>query len=327
MGFRLGDMEFKHGIVLAPMAGYTDRAFRVIAKECGAEMSVTEMVSAKACCFGDEKTKRLARIMPDEGRVALQLFGNDKEAISRAAEILSSPVSEGAAAPVAIDINMGCPVNKIFSNGEGSALMRDPCKIFDIVKATKSAIPLPLSVKLRLGIDEEHINVVECALAAEEAGADLITVHGRTRKQMYAGVADREAIARVKEAVRLPLVANGDIDTVKSALDMFRVTKADGIAIGRGAVGNPYLFREIALALEGEEYISPDISERCDLALRQLKIAIEEKGETTAVLEARKQIALYLHGFSGAARLRAEINSALTYGEVEKIMAEMVRQK
>ena len=313
MGFKLADISFKHGLCLAPMAGYTDRAMRRICHDFGAEYSVTEMVSAKAVTYGDKKTLPLARILADEGPCAVQIFGSEPCIMAEAAGIL---IEKAEIKPIAIDINMGCPVNKIFSNGEGSALMRNPALISDIVSAVHRAIDIPVTVKLRAGVDKDHINAVECALAAEEAGASLVCIHGRTRVQMYGGFADREIIKNVKSALHIPVIANGDILSGADAVSMLSDTGADGIAVGRGAVGNPFLFSEITCALENRAYSEPEISERINAALLQLSLAIEEKGETVAVTEARKQIALYLRSFRGAAKIRAKINRALTYKEV-----------
>ena len=315
MAVKIGSIELKRGLCLAPMAGYTDRAMRVVCQEYGAEYSVTEMVSAKAVVYGDQKTHALARIMPDEGPVAVQIFGSEPEIMAQAAYTLSTTLN--GMRPVAMDINMGCPVNKIFSNGEGSALMKSPELIERITRAVSSAISIPTTVKIRAGINSSSINAVECALAAEEGGATLVCIHGRTREQMYGGIADREIIKNVKSALHIPLIANGDIVDGRSALAMLRETGADGIAIGRGAVGNPFIFSEILAALDGREYCQPDMSERVEVALRQLRIAVEEKGERVAIPEARKQIALYLRSFHGAARIRAEINRATTYTEVK----------
>lgn len=315
MGIRLGDHSFKYGLWLAPMAGYTDRAMRLVCHRWGAEHSVTEMVSAKAVVYGDKKTFSLARILDDEGPVSIQIFGSEPEIMAEAAHTLANP-KEGAR-PVAIDINMGCPVNKIFGNGEGSALMRDPALIERITRAVSSAIDIPTTVKIRAGITKDSINAVECALAAEEGGAALLCIHGRTREQMYGGLADREIIKNVKSALRIPLIANGDVVDGASALAMLSDTGADGIAIGRGAVGNPFIFDEIISALENKSFTPPTTAERVDAALSQLYLAVEEKGERIAIPEARKQIALYLRSFHGAARIRAEINRATTYREVE----------
>ena len=326
---KIGNIELKHGLFLAPMAGFSDRAMRRVCHEMGAEYSVSEMISAKAVTFGDKKTFSLAAIKSDEGPVALQIFGSEPEIMGRAASILTERnwESEGLASPSAIDVNMGCPVHKIFSNGEGSALMRDPELIHRIVKAVKENTDLPVTVKHRTGVDSEHINAVECALAAESAGASLITVHGRTKVQMYSGDVDRETIKNVKKSVHIPVIANGDIVSASDAISMLAYTGCDGIAIGRGAVGNPFLFREITAALQEESFVEPTLEEKVDIALWQLRLAIEDKGEIKAVPEARKQIASYLHSFKGAAKIRVKINQALTYNEIENILKEALKDE
>jgi nifR3 family TIM-barrel protein len=318
MAIKLGELNMTHGLCLAPMAGYTDRGMRLVCRKYGVEHSVTEMVSAKAVVYDDKKTFALAKILADEGPVSIQIFGSEPEIMAQAAGVLANP-TEGVR-PVAIDINMGCPVNKIFGNGEGSALMKNPDLIYRITKAVSSAIDIPTTVKIRAGVNKNSINAVECALAAEEGGASLLCIHGRTREQMYGGAADREIIKNVKSALHIPLIANGDIIDSSSALSMLKDTGADGIAIGRGAVGNPFIFEEITCALEGRRFSEPTLEERIDTALLQLRTAVEEKGERVAIPEARKQIALYLRSFRGAARIRAEINRSLTYPEVEKAL-------
>ena len=315
---KIGSFDINHGVSLAPMAGYTDSAMRRICHRLGADYSVTEMVSAKAVVYGDKKTYSLAAISEDEGPVAIQIFGSEPEVMAEAAAKLACP-SVGVP-PVAIDINMGCPVRKIFTNGEGSALMRSPELIEHIVSAVSRAVSIPVTVKIRAGVDREHINAVECALAAESGGASAVCVHGRTTKDMYTGKADRNVIRAVKEALRIPVSANGDILTALDARNMLDQTGADGLAVGRGAVGNPFIFNEIRAMLDGKEYTPPTVKESVDLALLQLRYAIEDKGEYTAVTESRKQIALYLHKFRGAAALRADINRAVTYREVEEVM-------
>lgn len=320
---KIGNTELRHGLFLAPMAGFSDRAMRRVCHLMGAEYSVTEMISAKAVTFGDKKTFSLAKIRADEGPVALQIFGSEPDVMGRAAEILSNRAwGEGYVSPSAIDINMGCPVHKIFSNGEGSALMRDPELIYRIVRAVKGSTDLPVTVKHRTGISADSINAVECALAAEAGGAELVTVHGRTKAQMYSGCVDRETIKKVKQSVHIPVIANGDILSVNDAVTMLDETGADGIAIGRGAVGNPFIFKEIKSIFDGEEYTEPTLDEKVEIALLQLRLSIEDKGERVAVPEARKQIAMYLHSFRGAAAIRAEINRALTYSEIEKILTD-----
>ena len=314
---KIGNLNFPLGLSLAPMAGFSDRSMRLLCHKYGAEYSVSEMVSATAVTFGDKKTSLLAKIKEDEGPVGLQLFGSKPEVMGEAAKIITQ--SPDFTVPAFFDVNMGCPVNKIFSNGEGSALMKEPSKIEKIVRAVKDSVKIPVTVKIRTGIDENSINAVDCALAAEAGGADALCIHGRTRKQMYSGSVDRKTIRKVKMSLHIPVIANGDINSVLDAQTMISETGCDGIAIGRGAVGNPFIFNEIASFLSGKEYIFPDLNERIDTALLQLRIAIEDKGERVAVTEARKQIALYLKGFKGASLVRGEINKALTYDEVEKI--------
>lgn len=315
LAFTLGNKTYKNA-ALAPMAGFSDRGMRAVCTEYGASLSVTEMISAKAVVFGDKKTFSLAAIRADEGDAMLQIFGSDPSVMAEAAAKLENGAGDNYKAPVAIDINMGCPVHKIFSNGEGSALMRNPSLIHDIVKSVSRAIAIPVCVKIRAGVDGDHINAVECALAAEEGGAALVTVHGRTRVQMYSGAADRGIIKAVKDAVSIPVLANGDVIDSTSAMEMLAATGADGIMIGRGAIGNPFIFEHIKARLEGMPEREIPFSERREVALRQLSISAEEKGEYCAVVEARKQIALYFKGFRGSAALRAEINAALTVDEV-----------
>lgn len=324
MSIILGNTELKNALFLAPMAGYSDRAMRHICHAHGAEASVTEMVSATAVAYGDRKTFDLAKILPDEGPVLLQIFGKDPSVMAESAAILYEAAETK---PIAIDVNMGCPVKKIFSNGEGSALMKDPRLIESIVSSIRRAIPIPVTVKMRAGISSSSINAPECALAAESGGASLITLHGRTREQLYGGLADREIIKNVKSCLHIPLIANGDVIDSASAIAMLKETGADGIAIGRGAVGNPFVFEEIAAAIEGAPYTPPTLDERCETALLQLSVAIEEKGERVAVNEARKQIALFLRSFRGAARIRAEINRAETYEAVKKALLEGIREQ
>ena len=311
--------------MLAPMAGFSDRAMRTLCHRYGAEYTVTEMVSAKAITFGDKKTSRLAAIGEEEGAVALQLFGSEPDTLAKAAEQMSGGVLNFAP-PVAIDINMGCPVKKIFTNGEGSSLMRDPELIYRIVKATVGATDLPVTVKLRLGIDKEHINALECALAAESAGASAVALHGRTRAELYSGRADRTAIANVKKGLHIPLIANGDITSATEALDMLSITGADGLMVGRGAIGNPFIFSEILAALRGESYTPPTVEERVECALTELRLAIDDKGEQAAVHEARGRIALYIRSFRGASQIRAGVNRAHTYQEVEAALSLALKE-
>ena len=308
---KIENFEINGYAALAPMAGVADRAFRELCIEFDASYVVTEMVSSKGLTMHDRKSDTLMQLGETEKPAAVQIFGCDPATMAEAAK---KAAETGCCA---IDINMGCPAPKIAGNGGGSALMKDPNLAAKITEAVVKAVEIPVTVKFRSGWDENSINAVECALAAEEGGASLICIHGRTREQMYGGLADREIIKNVKSALHIPLIANGDIIDGQSAVTMLRETNADGIAIGRGAVGNPFIFSEIISALEGKAFIEPSIEERIDIALLQLRTAIEEKGERLAIPEARKQIALYLRSFHGAARIRAEINRALTYREVE----------
>lgn len=318
---KIGNLTLRHGLFLGPMAGYTDYGMREVSKRYGAEYLVTEMVSAKAVLYNDKKTAALAFIPESQRPCAIQIFGSEPAVMAEAAQKLSEGAA-GGCAPAAMDINMGCPVPKVFGNGEGSALMASPSLIFDIVSAVKRAIRLPVTVKLRAGIDERSKNAAECARAAEAAGASLIAVHGRTRKQMYMGLADRAVIREVKESVSVPVIANGDIYTAEDALSMLRETGADGVMIARGAVGNPFIFREIAAALEGKTCPMPTAAERIEAALLQLSLSIENKGEALAVVEGRKQIGAYLKGQRGAAALRGKIHTAETFAEMKDALTE-----
>lgn len=317
------DLLATPGGVLAPMAGFTDRAMRCLCHRYGAQYTVTEMVSARAVVYGDRKTRTLARIRADEGPVVLQLFGSEPDIIAEAAARILSTVEPDCVPPVGIDINMGCPVSKIFSNGEGSALMRDPERIYRIVAATVASVPLPVSVKLRAGVDDQHRNAVVCAQAAEAAGASLVAVHGRTRVAMYGGKADMEIVRDVKRALHIPVLESGDAVSAETAHSILQQTGADGVMIGRGAIGEPFLFAALRAELSGASYRPPSWQERCQAALEQLALAVEDKGERVAVAEARKQIALYFRGFRGCAAFRGAMNQATTYAQAEALVARL----
>lgn len=312
-------------LILAPMAGVTDHAFRLICASHGADGCVTEMVSAKAVHFSDKKTNVLARIGTDEAPCALQIFGSDPQIMAEsAAKLLAlARADESAAVPVAIDINMGCPVKKVVSNGEGSALMRSPRLVGEIVKAVSDSVDIPVSVKIRAGWDAEHKNAVEIAGIARENGASFVTVHGRTRSQMYMPGADYTVIADVKKALDVPVIGNGDVFSAEDALRLLE-TGCDGIMVARGALGNPFIFSEIRSALRGEKYEKPHPSVVIETAMKHLHLLVREKGET-AVLEFRKHAAWYTKGMRGASSVRSKMNSAQTAEELAELFDSLAK--
>jgi len=302
-------------VCLAPMAGFSDRTFRLLCRERGADLVTSEMISAKGLLFMSEKTRAL--YLPEEGDApyAVQLFGSEPETLGRAVAIVERDLGGQL---LSIDLNMGCPAPKIAGNGDGSALMRDPALAGRIVRAVADAAHVPVSVKFRKGWDAAHENAVEFARICEENGASFLTIHGRTREQMYSGIADRACMARVKQAVRIPVIANGDVHSAASALDTLRETGCDGVMLGRGALGNPFVFEEIVCALEGRPYTPPTWEERRETAMRHARMALAEKGDH-AIVELRKHLAFYLRGIHDAAKLRTRINSCKTLEELEQI--------
>ena len=318
---QIGSVLFPHGLFLGPMAGYTDFAMRTVCREMGAEGLVTEMVSAKAVVFGDRKTIPLARVSAEECPCAVQLFGHEPEVLAEAARIVAAGVG-GGVAPTMIDLNMGCPVHKIVSGGDGSAIMRDPALAERIVRAVRDAVKIPVTVKIRLGWDDAHRNAPEVARAAESGGADAVFVHGRTRTQFYAGTADYRGIGEVVRAVSLPVIGNGDVCDAEGGARLLRESGCAGIMVGRGAVGNPFLFRTLAALLSGQPLPPPPTAaEKYAVAKRQLTLAAKEKGESVAVLEARKHLGEYLRGIRGGSAARAEIFRAESAGEMLRILA------
>ena len=312
---QIGHIQLNTKLALAPMAGVTDLAFRTICRELGAGLTCTEMVSAKALCFQDGKTLQLMELGENEHPVAVQIFGSDVDCMARAAEKVAA-----VANPDFIDINMGCPVPKVAGHGDGSGLMRTPEKAARIVTAVKAACGKPVTVKMRKGWDKGSVNAVEFAQAMEAAGADAIAVHGRTRAQMYAGKADWDIIRLVKQAVSVPVIANGDVAEPQDAPHILHYTGADMVMIGRGCFGNPWLFQQAKAALEGKDIPPlPPLAERCDTAVRQFELARDQKGEKIACLEARKHYAWYLKGVPYAGYWKKEICQIQTMEDIYRV--------
>ncbi|MBQ7761664.1 MAG: tRNA dihydrouridine synthase DusB [Clostridia bacterium] len=323
-------MDFKNKIILAPMAGVTDYPFRKIARRFGADLTVSEMVSSRAMEFNDKKTATLIYTKKDDAPYGIQIFGHEPHAMAQSAYLLSrglynpenidTPKGFLEPLPSYIDINMGCPVKKIVSAGDGSALMNNPQLVKEIITECVKASALPVTVKIRAGWSKSKINCVEIAKIAEGCGASAIAVHGRTKEQMYEPSADWSYIKSVKDAVSIPVIGNGDIFCSKDAIDMLNQTGADSVMVGRGAMGNPFIFEEIKCLLSGKSYTPPTIHQRVEVALEQVALMVEEKGERVAICEARKQIAWYLKGAVGSASARAQINSATTFEEIDRIL-------
>lgn len=312
---QIGDVTLKNNLILAPMAGVTDLPFRLLCKEQGAGLLCMEMVSAKAIYFRNKNTESLLQIDDREPPVSLQLFGSDPDIISEMAKrIEDRPFS-------ILDINMGCPVPKVAGNGEGSALMKNPKLVEEIVSKTARAIRKPVTVKIRKGFDEEHVNAVEIARIAEASGAAAVAVHGRTREQYYHGKADWDIIRQVKEAVKIPVIGNGDVTSPEAAEAMLRETGCDGIMIGRGAQGNPWIFHQILHWMEtGEMEGRPSTDEVKEMILRHARLLVECKGVYTGIREMRKHVAWYTAGFPNSAKLRARTNEVTTLEELEDLI-------
>ena len=312
----INGLKLKNGLVLAPMAGVTDMAFRGLCAEFGAEYCITEMISAKAVCFGDKKTAALAR--PVEGeQVAIQIFGSEPYYMAKAAAELMKY------APIAIDINMGCPVPKCVKSGEGSALMKNPELCGRIVSEVKAAVNVPVGVKMRTGFDDAHKNALEVAKRVEAAGAAYVCLHGRTRAQMYSGTAERDTLKTVKAALSIPVIGNGDIKCAADAISMINETGCDAVAVGRGAMGRPWLFAELTAAMEGREYIQPTAEEKHAAVVKHIKAAVANKGEHVALPELRKHLAWYSKGLYGSAALRNRVTSVCTEAEALEVAEEM----
>ncbi len=335
MSIIIGSHTLKYGVMLAPMAGVTDETFRLLCKKHGAEYTVSEMVCAKALCY-EQRAKRiadggasaaLAHVSYEQMPMAVQLFGSEPEFLAEAAKMIEEMSYKGCDAdcpPAAIDINMGCPVRKITANGEGSALMKNVPLAAKIVRAVADAVKLPVTVKIRAGWDKNSVNATEMAKALEDAGASLICVHARTKEQLYSPGIDLGVIEGVKRAVSIPVVGNGDIYTAADAKKMMTDTGCDGVMVGRGAEGNPWIFEEIQAAIEGREYTPPTPEERFATAISHLEDTLRRKGERVGIAEAKKHMAWYTMGLRDSASARANIMVATTKEQIEDVFKRLL---
>ena len=318
---KIGNFETENNVFLAPMAGVTDLPFRKICRRYGAGLVYSEMVSAKGLYYNDKKTADLMRIDDEERPCAIQIFGSDADIM---AEVIPKVM---AVKPDIIDINMGCPTPKIVNNGDGSALLKTPEKIGEIVHKVSSASPVPVTVKIRKGWDDDSINAVEVAKIIEQGGAAAIAIHGRTRAEFYSGTADWDIIKKVKESVSIPVIGNGDVTDVQSAALLLEQTGCDAIMIGRGAMGNPWLFRQINAYLTDTRVLpEPGIHERMAVMLRHIDRTIQYKGERTAMMEARHHAAYYTKGLRGGAGFRRRICQMSHFEELAKLAAEIAKE-
>ena len=315
---KIGNVNIENNLILAPMAGVTDLPFRLLCKEEGCGMLYTEMVSAKAILYKNKNTEGLMEVTPGENPIALQLFGSEPEIMAEIARQVEERPFD------VIDVNMGCPVPKVVNNGEGSALMKNPVLVGKIVEAMANAVKKPVTIKIRKGFDDEHVNAAEIARIAQESGAAAVAVHGRTREQYYTGKADWDIIAKVKDTVSIPVIGNGDIFSAEDAISMMEKTKCDGVMIGIGSQGNPWIFSRINHYMKtGELLPKPGLKEVKEMILKHAALQRRYKGEYTGIREMRKHFAWYTAGYPNSAALRNRINYIETFEELEEMVNEM----
>jgi tRNA-dihydrouridine synthase B len=323
MKLKIRDIELQNNVILAPMAGVTNEAFRMIVKEFKAGLVCAEMVSDKGLIHNNDKTVKMLQVNPIEKPLSMQIFGSDVESITRAAIL----VDQNSDADI-IDINMGCPVNKVIKNGSGACLLKTPDYIYEIVKSVVDHVSKPVTVKIRAGWDHHNINCVEVAQNIERAGASMITIHGRTRSDMYRGKANLDWIKLVKDSVSIPVIGNGDICTIQDAIHMLEYTKVDGIMIGRGALGNPWIFRDIVDYLDtGIIHLPPTKKEKLDLLLYHMALLIDLRGEKVAMLEMRSHAAWYLKNIPNAKHFKQHLNHMKTADDLRNLVQQFNNQE